>query len=754
MKKRRILSLAMASLLVLGLMPALMGADDVATDAAAEEVTLTKEDLPPSITGPLEEGNILKDSDFNARASVSRWNANTQTITWIEDENGGYIECSGISINYKGFIYRPSVSVPAGKYKFVFYVRCAVPGEKTILRVNFYHGSTNTVYYLHPTSEEWLKVECYVDAPDAIYQITFAGSTNSIFTQDYCLDHFSLIPVEEIPADAKTEFYNGQPNTSAEIQKIYDANQPTYDMYDKEAEDLLYSINGLFVNQDADSYTSASCSEQDIVDYAMQFVGTHITDYVICMNNTLSTFPSEVFEDQADKYFIRDEEGNIIGTDSYYAGAYHIFNELDTDCIGVWNDIFRENGINTWISFRMNDCHDRNVTDGSSKLLSNFYLNNPQYRRAWGYKGTNSYYNGCYDFKYKEIRDMWLAYIDEALWRYDVYGVELDYLRELFLWAIGEEEAGIPILNQFMRDVVAIIEKWEGVYGHDIKLGVRVSSDLATNLRFGLDVAAWVEEGILDMISPCGRFETTDSTVPIAEWIELIGDRDIELAPGIEMNIQSTPYSTRGSHTLETYCGYAASILSQGADKVYLFNYYRGLGRMIKDEDRITTTDAKLSVGSEKQYFNVITTLGSYDKLMTMNRRVIMTYNDMEAPTESPDSPLPAMTFMFAKEPIRLYQDVGHIPEGAKVTLKFSMPNELYADYLPDVKVNGVDVQYVGKYEYNTIGLTAYPVFPYEIPAEAWNNGQLNMEFYPNEFTQIDFLEVLIEVPAVAEDAQ
>lgn len=746
MKKRRILSLAMASLLVLGLMPALMGADDVATDAAAEEVTLTKEDLPPSIAEPLPEGNIIKGGDFNERGSVGKWNANTQTLTWIEDENGGYIECSGISVNYKGFIYKPG-AIPVGKYKCTFYVRCAVPGEKSILRVNFYHGSTNTIYYLHPTSYEWLKVECYVDAPEAIYQITFAGSTNQIFTQDYCIDNFSMVPVEEIPENLPTDYYNGQPNTAAEIQKIYEANLPTYDMYDKEAEDALYKINGLFVNQDADSYTSASCSEQDIVDYAMSFVGTHITDYVICMNNTLSTFPSEVFEDKADKYFVRDEEGNIIGTDSYYAGDYHIFNELDTDCIGVWNDIFRENGINTWISFRMNDCHDRNVTDGSSKLLSNFYLNNPQYRRAWGYKGTNSYYNGCYDFKYQEIRDMWLAYIDEALWRYDVYGIELDYLRELFLFAIGEEEAGIPILNQFMRDVKAIVEKWEGVYGHDIKIGVRVSSDLATNLRFGADVATWVEEGILDMISPCGRFTTTDSTMPIGEWVELIGERDIILAPGIEMNIQPNPSSNSGSHTLETYCAYATSIFSQGADKVYLFNYYRNMSRMIKPEDRITTKDPKLSVGSEKQYFNIITTLGSYDKLLTMNRRMIMTYNDLEAPTKTPDSPLPAMAFMFSGINIKLYQDVGFIPEGSKVTLKFSMPNELYKDYLPDVFVNGVEVPYSGKSEYNTLGLTACPIFCYDVPAEAWNDGKFNMEFVPNEFTQIDYVEIYVEAP-------
>lgn len=742
MKKTRILSLVLSALFVIGLMPSLIGASEVAETTTATEETTTAT-VPLSIAEPLPEGDILKTGDFNEMSCLGNWNSNTQTINWIEDANGGYIECSGIAINYKGFIYNPPQTITTGKYKFTCYVRCAVPGELTILRLIFTHGSTTTTYYMYPTSDEWLKVECYVDAPKPITKITFQGGTDPMFIQDYCIDNVSIVPVDEIPEDAPTEFYfEGKKHSYADVEAAAAANAPVYDMYDKAAEDEIYEINGLFINQDADSLGSSTCSEDDIVAYAMQFKDTHVTDYVLCLCNTLSSFPSEVFEDLADKYYVRDEEGNVIGTDDYYAGAHHIFETLDTDIYGVLNDTFREIGINTWISFRMNDCHGRN--DTNSQLMSDFFYKNPQYRRASDYTGTNSYWNNAYDFAHKAIRDMWLAYIDEALYRYDVYGVELDWLREPFIFAIGEEEAGIPILNQFMLDVEAVIEKYEELYGHDIKFGVRVAPDVQTNLNFGIDVVTWIEDGVIDMLCPSGRYATTDSTMPVAEWKEIIGDRDIILAPCIEANIKSTSsaYTGTGSHTLETYCGYAAMYYAQGADKIYIYNYYRNMSNMMTDEDRITTDSAKLPVSSPKQYHNIITTIGSYDKVMERNRRVIVTYNDLESPTESAVGQLPARVFMFSGQTIKITQAVGVIPEGATVKIKYSLPNELYKDFRPDVFVNGVECIDEG-YEYSSMGITSCPVFVCDVPAEAFDE-VFEMEFVPNEYTEIDYIEITI----------
>ncbi len=744
MKKTRIFSLVLSAIIVLGLMPSLMGAsEDVLTTTAAP--TETTKTVPLSITEPIPEGDILKNGDFNLQSCLGSWNSNTQTVEWIEDENGGYIKCSGIVQNYRGFIYKASVG--AGKYKLTCYLRCAVPGEISILRVSAYSGSDPITFYAYPTSDEWLKVEAYFESTKSITKITFAGGTSPILTQDYCVDNLSLVPVSEIPADAPTEFYHeGRKHSYADVEAASLANAPVYDMYDKEAEDALYKIDGLFINQDADSIGSTTCSEEHLENYAKQFRDTHVTDYVICVCNTISSFPSTVFDDGVESYYVRDEEGNVIGTNSYYDSDHYIYEVLDSDYIGAFNDAFREVGINTWISFRMNDCHGRN--DTYSDLMSDFYYQNPQFRRCPEQTtGINNYWRNAYDFKHQEIRDMWLAYIDEALYRYDVCGIELDWLREPFVFAPGEEEAGIPILNQFMQDVADIVAKWEEYYGHEIKLGVRVSSTLEVNRNFGLDVKTWIESDIIDMVCPSGRYTTTDSTIPVTMWDELIGDRDIILAPCIEYNIKSTndSTSTQGNHTLDTYCGYAAMLYEQGADKIYLYNYYRSMGNVIKDEDRITTKDAKLPISSPKQYFNIITTIGSYEKVMERNRRVIVTYNDLLAPDKEAVGQLPGRVFMFSGMTVKVTQAVGAIPEGSTVKLKYSLPNELYADFRPDTYVNGVECTYE-KLEYNTLGITSYPLFTYDVPAEAWDD-VFNMEFVPNEYTEINYIEIVITPP-------
>lgn len=742
MKKKRILSFALAALLALGAVPSLLSASDA---GGADGVTASPT-VPLSLTDAIPENSLLPGGDFNSMSCVSNWNANTQTITWMEDDNGGFIECSGIVQNYRGFIYTPPTRVPAGKYRFTGYFRCATPGEITILRLHFNYGSQNSVFWLYPSSGEWLKVECYVELTAPLTNIKVSGGTNTILTQSYCLDNFSLVPVSSIPENAPTSF--GREYSYAEVEAAALAALPEYPMYDHAAESEKYEVQGLFINQDADGFISSvgdyGCSEQDLADFARQFRDTHVTDYVIQLCNTLSTYPSEVLEDLSDKYYIRDESGNVTGFSDVnsFVGAHHVFETLDTDYIGIWCDILRENGINPWISFRMNDAHGRN--EESSDLVSDYFHNNPQLRRAPDYNGVNKYWNNCYDYANKEVRDNMLAFIDEALYRYNVYGVELDFLREIFLFRPGEEEAGKAILTGFMHDVDGIIKKYEEKYGHDIKLGVRVASDVQTNLNFGLDVIGWVKADLVDMVCPSGRYSTTDNNLPVAQWKALLEGHDVVLAPCIETNIQAHPASGTSSQTFETYCASAAYYLSEGADRVYLYNYFRRIENMITDADRITTDDAKLPVSSPKQYHNIITTIGSLDKLTERNRRMIVTYNDLASPTAEAVGQLPQAVFPLPGKTIQLEQNVGRIPEGAKVTFKFSLPTDGYTKNPPTVHVNAIPCTYE-RLEYSSMGITTKPIYCYSVPREAWGDGLFRIKITPNEYTETDYAEIYIE---------
>jgi len=737
----------LATSLAAGMLPTAISSAEAETAPVPIETAVPT--VPLSVKEPLPTGNLLEGGDFNDISCVGNWNSNTQTVTYMEDENGGYIECSGIVQNYRGFIYTPPKAVKAGKYKFTGYIRCAVPGEISILRVHFYsnYGNTHSTFWAYPTSDEWLKVECYIDITTPLYNITVSGGTSPILTQDYCLDSFSLVPVTSIPKDAPTSF--GKEHTYAEVEAAALAAAPTYPMYDHAAEMEKYEVQGIMINQDADGFINSvgqyGCSEQDLVDFALQFKDTHVTDYVMQLCNTLATFPSKTNESLLDNYYIKDENGKVIGTSTYTGsvGAHHIYENLDTDYVGVWTDILRENGINPWISFRMNDAHGRN--DAASDLMSDFYYENPQFRRAPDDNGVNKYYRNCYDYSHKEIRDNMLAMIDEALYRYNVYGIELDWQREMFLFGIGKEAEGMVILNQFMRDVKATVAKYEEKYGHEIKIGVRVASDVQTNMNFGLDVMTWVKEDIVDMVCPSGRHATADNGTPVAEWKKLLEGHDVILAPCIENNIQSHPDAGTATQTFETYCASAAMFLSEGADRVYLYNYFRRIDSMITDADRITTDSNKLPIASPKQYHNIITTIGSLDKLMERNRKLIVTYNDLKSPTEAAEAQLPQMAFPMPGKSVNIVQATGEIPEGAKVTYKFSLPNTKYAEKQPPVLMINGEACTFEKIEYSSLGITNRPIYCYDVPVSLHDDGTFEAKITHTDYIEVDYAEIYIE---------
>ncbi len=712
--------------------------NEIATPEGSEKF------VPLSIAEPLPEKNVLAGSDFNDVSVLGEWNANTQTVSWEADENGGYIKCSGIVRNYQGFNYTPANRPDAGKYKVSGYVRCATPGEITTLRMFFFWGNGEQhLIYLNPTSSEWLRFETYIELTSRLTRIHICGDTSTIYTQPYCFDNIAIEPVDSIPAEVPTvfgTFFSGEEVIAASL-----AAAPKYDKYDKAAEDAAgYEIQGIMINQDADGIIAGlvGLSDKDIIDFAKSFKDTHVTDYVMCLNNTLASFPSESWYDVIDKYYEKEENGVAVDYTSNYAGSYHIFEALESDYFGRMIEGFREVGINSWISMRMNDVHAHSAGIKQSSLLSDFHYQHPEVYRVKHPSTQREYWNHGYDYTYRIIQERMLSLFNDALNRYDVYGIELDFLRDMYLWYIGGEYNGLDIFNGLMRELRDLVAVYEEKYGHEIKIGVRVLPYIESNYTYGLDVMTWVSEDIVDMVCLSGEFNTTDNNPPIRLWKSLLAPYDVELAGCIEQQVSSAPTSGKAINDFEAYNAAAASYLSQGADKIYLYNYFLSPDNSIAAEDRITTDDNTLSVNSLKQYHNIITTIGSYDKLMTKTRKLITTYPTTYMAWENTQAQLPQS--VFPGRSIVVQQYVGDIPENAKVTLKFSLPNEAYKNNPPDLLVNGVACTYE-KIVYSPMGIVSRPLFCYNVPTEACTTGNFYIEILPKDYTEVNYVEVYIE---------
>ncbi len=497
------------------------------------------------------------------------------------------------------------------------------------------------------------------------------------------------------------------------------------------AEEAKYKVNGIMLNLDntIHGYPAMTC-QQDANDWANQFKGTHITDVVMNFSESQCIFPDEEFGWYGAKYLQKMENGHPVDY-SHLKDWYEHFMVHGRDYLKYLSKALPEAGINMWLSMRMNDAHDRTSKE-TSMLFSDFYHKNPHLRRVQYPSQIEGYFSKCLDFGKEEIRKHYLGLMDRALDRYDVYGFQFEWQREIRLWHIGGEYNGTEILNQFHRDAKAIITKYEKKYGHKIKFSVQVAPDLYTNYEFGLDVMRWVSEGLVDMVVPKGRFSTTHNEMPVAHWKSLLEPYGVELAPDIDANIHcGVSNAPRVNHDFETYAGTAALYLSQGADKIQTYNILPLMDHRFQDDDKVGEYTLDVYQPKEstyprmgsRRYWMLFTSLGSYDKLMTMNRKVLPTYNDV-APNWGMkgirDVQLPRELSTDTSACL-LHIGMGDVAEGSKVTLKVGA-SVIDADNPPVVYVNSQPTKFIGVEAAKEYYYTANGMYCYELPKEVYGD--------------------------------
>ncbi len=280
----------------------------------------------------------------------------------------------------------------------------------------------------------------------------------------------------------------------------------------------------------------------------------------------------------------------------------------------------RHDGISPWISLRMNDCHYND--NPNHPFHGGFWRKNPQLCR----KNSPGYFANCLDYAHREVRDFYRSLIVETLDRYDVDGLELDFMRECYLFSAGEESQGAKILTEWLRGIRKLVDDAAAKHGHLIRLGVRVPSRPEVAAALGLDAVAWVNEGLIDLLVVTPRWASIEYDMPIQEWRKLLAGSKATLAGGLEVLYRPCPDGPAVACSPELAKGAAASVLTRGADAVYLFNYFQ-------DGHPGWTPPV---------YRETLKSMTSLDSLLMQDRTVAVTFRDITAPGETYQPPLPA----------------------------------------------------------------------------------------------------------------
>jgi hypothetical protein len=291
--------------------------------------------------------------------------------------------------------------------------------------------------------------------------------------------------------------------------------------------------------------------------------GSQVDTVLVCVNAQVMYYPTKV--------------GNMRGTLStpeertkWPASEKQRFENLKAffdngvDPYAVMLAETKRRGREALLTFRMNDDH------GNDFLRTQFLTDHPDWRL-----GTVQYQGkGALDFARDEVRDYTFRLIEEAVRRYDSDGIELDFNRFPVFFKDGSTEERVTKMNSLVERVRKILDEVGRERKRRLILSVRPPSNKGstpptpeTARKLGCDVPAWAKNGWIDFVA-VSEFLFERGDLPIDKWKQAIPN--IPVYGGIEC----TRGGGKKTLTADEYRGAARQLAKNGADGVYLFNFF------------------------------------------------------------------------------------------------------------------------------------------------------------------------------------
>ncbi len=318
--------------------------------------------------------------------------------------------------------------------------------------------------------------------------------------------------------------------------------------------------------------------------------------------------------------------------------AQDLVEQYGRDGLGIQVDFCRQHDLEIFWSLRMNDRHD-SYPMGSRRWtygLAPFKRDHPEYilgvpedwekypdhppRKLW---------SGV-DYAHAEVRDHIFQLIQEVCEGYDIDGVELDFLRHVPYFKPGLEDQPAKAehrdaMTELIRRIRRMADEVGQRRGKPILITPRLPITIELCQFHGLDVEAWLAEGLIDLIIAGFGNANFRPMSRIVEMVELGHRHDTPVFACLQWGFWGhwafldsgydtveEWYKAGGSHweatnswpgMLQAWRGAAMNAWSAGADGLYTFNIWHvdhPIFREIGDPDAITRRDKIYGV----DYFN------------------------------------------------------------------------------------------------------------------------------------------------------
>ena len=253
-------------------------------------------------------------------------------------------------------------------------------------------------------------------------------------------------------------------------------------------------------------------------------------------------------------------------------------------------DFCHANAMEAFWSLRMNDTHD----NWYPRMQSEFKRRHPECllfqpgdvgRPRQGL--VEPHMNAtAVDYGRQEVRDLQFEIIQDVCERYDVDGIELDFLRQPIFFrptldGLPVEPEHVAVMSDFVRRVREMTETVGQERGRPLLIACRVPNTLACGRAVGLDVERWLAEDWVDL------------AVASVEHAPFTGDLGEMVALGHRHDKPVYACLSVGGDT-ERWIGAAMNAWGAGADGIYTFNQFNAhlpIWRIIGDAQAMERMD-------------------------------------------------------------------------------------------------------------------------------------------------------------------
>jgi len=273
--------------------------------------------------------------------------------------------------------------------------------------------------------------------------------------------------------------------------------------------------------------------------------------------------------------FVTDEDAQYVRD---ICAGLRALEQMGTDPLKVAVAFGHEHGMEVFWSYRMNNIEDSFAAWSLTRWKREhpeYCIGKPEDWAKYPYTDPRKWWAGL-DYAVPEVREHFLRIFEDVCRRYDIDGVDMDWFRSprFFRPTIKGRPVDakhVAMMNDFVRKVRAITEKAAVKRGRPLLVSCRVPLSVERCRDIGLDVRAWLDEDLVDILVLGGDLAPMAMASQLRAMVKLAHRYGVHVAANIG---GSGMQKGQGYASLEAWWAAAMNAHHAGVDGIYTFNLF------------------------------------------------------------------------------------------------------------------------------------------------------------------------------------